>query len=84
MPGGADGSQISVPPAARQIRMVAAHATCDDGRALQEVPHVDKVTSNGATSRLPGDYDPNVVHRPSETTSTQPSTTLTAVCSSMA
>ncbi|MFK5647008.1 transposase [Ornithinimicrobium sp. LYQ121] len=31
-----------------------------------------------------GGYDPNFVHRPSETTSTVPSTTLMAVCSSMA
>jgi len=29
-------------------------------------------------------YDPNFVHRPSETTSTEPSTTLIAVCSSIA
>jgi hypothetical protein len=32
----------------------------------------------------PRGYDPNFVHCPSETTSTQPSTTLIAVCSSMA
>ncbi|MGW4983276.1 transposase [Streptomyces mirabilis] len=38
----------------------------------------------GATSRMPGGYDPNFVHCPSETTSTEPSTTLMAVCSSMA
>jgi hypothetical protein len=31
-----------------------------------------------------GGYDPNFVHCPSETTSTEPSSTLMAVCSSMA
>jgi hypothetical protein len=31
-----------------------------------------------------GDNHPNFVHCPSETTSTEPSTTLMAVCSSMA
>ena len=41
-------------------------------------------TSNDATSQMPGGYDPNFVHCPSETTSTEPSTTLMAVCSSMA
>ena len=45
---------------------------------------IDKVTSNDATSRMLGGYDPNFVHFPSETTSTEPSTTLMAVCSSMA
>jgi len=48
------------------------------------VLEVDEVTSNDATSRMPGGYDPNFVHCPSETTSTEPSTTLMAVCSSMA
>src|SRR6476646_4758939 len=33
---------------------------------------------------MPGGYHPNFVHCPSETTSTEPSTTLMAVCSSMA
>jgi hypothetical protein len=41
-------------------------------------------TSNDATSQMPGGYDPNFVHCPSETTSTEPSSTLMAVCSSMA
>ncbi|MFE9951579.1 hypothetical protein ACFYRJ_29255 [Streptomyces sp. NPDC005531] len=36
----------------------------------------DKVTSNGATSRMPGGYDLNFVHCPSEITSTEASTTL--------
>ena len=53
-------------------------------RALVEVLRVDEVTSNDSTSRMPGGYDPNFVHCPSETTSTEPSTTLMAVCSSMA
>jgi hypothetical protein len=43
----------------------------------------DEVPSSDATPR-PGGYDPNFVHCPSETTSTEPSTTLMAVCSSMA
>lgn len=42
------------------------------------------VSRNDATSSVPGCYDPNFVHCPSETTSTEPSTTLMAVCSSMA
>jgi hypothetical protein len=54
------------------------------GRALWEVLQVDDVTSNDATSRMPGGYYPNFFHWPSETTSTEPSTTLMAVCSSMA
>ena len=37
-----------------------------------------------AVSQMPGGYDPNFVHCPSETTSTEPSSTLMAVCSSMA
>ena len=45
---------------------------------------VDMVTSNDPMSPMPGGYDPNFVHCPSETTSTEPSTTLMAVCSSMA
>ncbi len=44
----------------------------------------DKLTSNDATSGMPGGYHPNFVHCPSETTSTEPSTTLMAVRSSMA
>ena len=48
------------------------------------VLQVDEGASNSAASRMPRGYDPNFVHCPSETTSTQPSTTLMAVCSSMA
>jgi hypothetical protein len=43
------------------------------------VLQVDAVTSNDATSRMLGGYDPNFFHCPSETTSTQPSTTVMAV-----
>lgn len=45
---------------------------------------VDEVMCNNAAPELPGGYGPNLVHCPSETTSTEPSTTLIAVCSSMA
>jgi hypothetical protein len=64
--------------------MAAAHATCDMGERRQEVLQVGKVTSSDATSRMPGGYHPNFVQCPSETSSTEPSTTLMAVCSSMA
>ena len=42
------------------------------------------VDGGDATSRMPGGYDPNFAHFPSETTSAEPSTTLMAVCSSIA
>jgi hypothetical protein len=64
--------------------MAAAHATCDMGGRSRKCCKSTKVTSNDATSRMPGGYDPNLVHCPSETTSTEPSTILMAVCSSMA
>ncbi len=41
-------------------------------------------TRRGVQHRSSGGYDPNLVHFPSETTSTDPSTTMMAVCSSMA
>jgi hypothetical protein len=56
----------------------------DMGERLREVLQIGKVTSSYATSRVPGGYHPNFVQCPSETTSTEPSTTLMAVCSSMA
>ena len=67
----------------RQIRVAAAHAICDTGECSGEL-QAGKVTSDDATSGMPGGYDPNFVHCPSETTSTEPSMTLMAVCSSMA
>jgi hypothetical protein len=77
--------QISLLGAGRtEDRMTAAHATCDMGERLQEVLQAGKVTSSDSTSPMPGGYDPNFVQCPSETTSTEPSTTLMAVCSSMA
>jgi len=54
------------------------------GRALWEVRQAGDVTSNDATSRMPAGCYPNFFHCPSETTSTEPSTTLMAICSSMA
>jgi hypothetical protein len=53
------------------------------GRQMRNyvVPAVHK---GNATSRMLGTYHPNFFHCPSETTSTEPSTTLMAVCSSMA
>jgi hypothetical protein len=54
------------------------------GERLQEVLQVGKVTSSDATLRMLGGYYPSFFHCPSETTSTEPSTTVMAVCSSMA
>lgn len=46
--------------------------------------YLTTVRTGGEPGRSMGAYDPNFAHRPSEMTSTVPSTTLTAVCSSMA
>jgi len=65
----------------RQTRMAAQstpHAT------WVEVPHVDVVNVQTPPAQMPGSYESNLVQCPSETTSTEPSTTLMAVCSSMA
>ena len=50
-------------------------------------PDLDPVAAErlaDLTRTLLGSHAPNLVHSPSETTSTEPATTLMAVCSSMA
>lgn len=54
------------------------------GAPVVEVAARYGVSRNDATSRMLGGYAPNCVHCPSETTVTESSTTLMAVCSSMA
>jgi hypothetical protein len=64
------------------MRTFGSRRHSGSGRAA--TPQQRGFTSSDATSHLPGGYDPNFVHCPSETTSTEPSSTLMAVCSSMA
>ena len=70
---------------------IYANPATDCSRALRAANYDATVDSelhdgdrNDTTSRMLGGYGSNFFHCPSEITSTEPSTTLMAVCSSMA
>ncbi|WP_460079323.1 DUF5959 family protein [Streptomyces variabilis] len=68
----------------RRVRVAARPPDGGTGGDRLKRAVLTTVRTGGEPGRSMGGYDPNFAHRPSEMTSTVPSTTLTAVCSSIA